>query len=282
VSGSGSGAFRGVGRVALVGAGPGAPDLLTVRAHQRLAEADLVLFDALAPQDFRPLAPEARWFYVGKRAGRESMAQEAINRLMIREARRGNDVVRLKGGDPFVLGRGGEEALALAAAGIPFEVIPGVSSAVAGPALAGIPVTHRGLASGFVVASGHAPTSYLPVLDALPPRGVTLVVLMGYAARADIAARLLARGFSSSTAAALLAGASTRDSWRWTGSLADLPSASLPPDRLAAGLPVLIVVGEVVSLAAELAPLLAAAPGASAEPTGGAGRGNLPGREGVR
>ena len=142
-----------------------------MRAQRRLGEADLVLFDALAPQDLRPLAPEARWFYVGKRAGRESMAQEAINRLMIREARRGNDVVRLKGGDPFVLGRGGEEALALAAAGIPFEVIPGVSSAVAGPALAGIPVTHRGLASGFIVVSGHAPAAYAPVLDALPRPG---------------------------------------------------------------------------------------------------------------
>jgi uroporphyrin-III C-methyltransferase / precorrin-2 dehydrogenase / sirohydrochlorin ferrochelatase len=250
------------GRVSLVGAGPGAPDLLTVRALRRLAEADLVLFDALAPQDFRPLAPEARWFYVGKRAGRESMAQEAINRLLVREARRGNDVVRLKGGDPFVLGRGGEEALALAAAGIPFEVIPGVSSAVAGPALAGIPVTHRGLASGFVVASGHAPAAYAPVLAALPPHGLTLVVLMGYAARADIAARLLERGFPAATPAALVAGASTRDAWQWTGALADLPGAALPADRLAAGLPVLVVVGEVVTLAAELAPLLAAADGA--------------------
>jgi uroporphyrin-III C-methyltransferase / precorrin-2 dehydrogenase / sirohydrochlorin ferrochelatase len=250
------------GRVSLIGAGPGAPDLLTVRAHRRLAEADLVLFDALAPQDFRPLAPEARWFYVGKRAGRESMAQEAINRLLVREARRGHDVVRLKGGDPFVLGRGGEEALALAAAGIPFEVIPGVSSAVAGPALAGIPVTHRGLASGFVVLSGHAPSAYAGALDTLPPQGLTLVVLMGYAARADIAARLLARGFPATTPAALVAGASTRDAWRWIGSLADLAAATLPPDRLAAGLPVLVVIGAVVTLAAQLGPLLAAASGA--------------------
>jgi uroporphyrin-III C-methyltransferase len=265
---NGAGGSRGIGRVSLVGAGPGAPDLLTVRAHRRLSEADLVLFDALAPQDFRPLAPEARWFYVGKRAGRESMAQEAINRLMIREARRGHDVVRLKGGDPFVLGRGGEEALALAAAGIAFEVIPGVSSAVAGPALAGIPVTHRGLATGFLVASGHAPAAYQPALAALPARGVTLVVLMGYAARAEIADRLLARGFPAATPAALVAGASTRDAWSWTGSLADLPGVSLPPDRLAAGLPVLVVIGEVVALAAQLSPLLTAAEAADARGVG--------------
>jgi uroporphyrin-III C-methyltransferase / precorrin-2 dehydrogenase / sirohydrochlorin ferrochelatase len=178
---------------------------------------------------------------------------------MIREARRGHDVVRLKGGDSFVLGRGGEEALALAAAGIPFEVIPGVSSAVAGPALAGIPVTHRGLATGFLVASGHAPAAYEPVLAALPAQGVTLVVLMGYAARADIAARLLARGFPDATPAALVAGASTRDAWSWTGSLADLPAAHLPADRAAADLPVLLVIGEVVALSAQLSPLLAAA-----------------------
>jgi uroporphyrin-III C-methyltransferase len=258
-----------VGRVALVGAGPGDPDLLTVRAHRRLLDADLVLFDALAPQDFRPLAPEARWFYVGKRAGRESMTQEAINRLMIREARRGHDVVRLKGGDPFVLGRGGEEALALAAAGIPFEVIPGVSSAMAGPALAGIPVTHRGLASAFTVVSGHAASAYGPVLAAHPPQGVTLVVLMGYAARADIAARLLQRGFAADTPAALVAGAATREAWSWAGSLRDLAAAALPPDRLAAGLPVLLVIGQVVSLAAELGPLLAVQETAGAFRRGG-------------
>jgi uroporphyrin-III C-methyltransferase/precorrin-2 dehydrogenase/sirohydrochlorin ferrochelatase len=252
------------GRVSLVGAGPGDADLLTVRAQRRLGEADLVLFDALAGPELRALAPEARWFYVGKRAGRASMAQEAINRLMIREARRGHDVVRLKGGDPFVLGRGGEEALALAEAGIPFEVIPGVSSAVAGPALAGIPVTHRGLAAGFLVVSGHAAAAYGPALDSLAPGGVTLVVLMGYAARADIAGRLQARGFDADTPVAVIAGASTPDAWRWLGRLAELPVMALPPDRLAAGVPVLMVIGPVVALAGTLAP---EAPGqAPAEP----------------
>ena len=127
----------GRGFVSLVGAGPGDPELLTLRAVARLREADLVLYDALAGREAQSLAPRARWFYVGKRARRRSIAQETIERLMIRAAQRGERVVRLKCGDPFVLGRGGEEALALARAGVPYEVVPGVTSAVAGPALAG-------------------------------------------------------------------------------------------------------------------------------------------------
>src|SRR6185312_5043288 len=123
--------------------GPGDPELLTLRAVQRLQAADLVLYDALVDKALLPrFAPQARWAYVGKRAGRHSIQQETIERVMIRRALRGERVVRLKSGDPFVFGRGGEEALALAAAGIPCEVVPGVSSAVAGPALHGIPVTH--------------------------------------------------------------------------------------------------------------------------------------------
>lgn len=241
------------GRVSLVGAGPGDADLLTVRAQRRLAEADLVLFDALAGAELRALAPEARWFYVGKRAGRASMPQETINRLMIREARRGNDVVRLKGGDPFVLGRGGEEALALIEADIPFEVIPGVSSAVAAPALAGIPVTHRGLASAFVVLSGHTDAAYGPVIEGLRPGALTVVALMGYAARADIARRLLDRGFAAETPAAMIAGAATPEAWRWVGRLDQLAGAAVPDEHLAAGAPVTLVVGAVVALAEVLA-----------------------------
>ena len=116
------------GSVSLVGAGPGDPELLTIRAVRRLTEADLVLYDALVPTGVLEYAPRARRFYVGKRAGRPSIQQDAINRLMIREARRGHRVVRLKCGDPFVFGRGGEEALALAAAGIPCEIVPGVTT----------------------------------------------------------------------------------------------------------------------------------------------------------
>ncbi len=130
------------GHVSLVGAGPGDPELLTLRALRRLRAADLVLNDALVPAALVELAPQARRFFVGKRAGRHSIEQDTIHRLMIRAARRGDRVVRLKCGDPFVFGRGGEEALALAEAGIPFEIVPGLSSALAAPALAGIPVTH--------------------------------------------------------------------------------------------------------------------------------------------
>ncbi len=238
------------GHVSLVGAGPGSPDLLTVRGARRLAEADLVLYDALASVEARALAPEARWFFVGKRAGREPIAQAAINRLMIRAARRGFCVVRLKGGDPFVLGRGGEEALALTEAAIPFEVIPGVTSAVAAPALAGIPLSHRGLASGFLVVSGHSEAAYAAALDGLAPGSVTVVVLMGLGARSAIAGRLLARGWGGDTPAAIVVGAATQDAWRWLGRLDSLGAAELP-DTVAPGL---LVVGAVAALAPLLQP----------------------------
>ena len=139
------------GHVVIVGAGPGDPELLTVRAVRELEQAELVLYDALVSPEVLALAPNAQRFSVGKRAFRPSMRQETIHALMIRAARRGKRVVRLKGGDPFVFGRGGEEAEALSAAGIPFEIVPGVTTAVAVPAYAGIPLTHRDLASSFTV-----------------------------------------------------------------------------------------------------------------------------------
>ena len=186
------------GFVSLVGAGPGDPELLTIKAARRLNEADLVLHDALVSPEILALAPKARAFDVGKRARRKSTPQDVIHRIMIHAARRGQRVVRLKGGDPFVLGRGGEEALALAAAGIPFEVIPGLSSAVAAPALAGIPVTHRGLTSGFMVVSGHAAA----VLPSLTGGGLTQFDHFG---RAD-GSRQPSRAFRVSDPAWLAAG----------------------------------------------------------------------------
>jgi uroporphyrin-III C-methyltransferase/precorrin-2 dehydrogenase/sirohydrochlorin ferrochelatase len=170
---------------------------------------------------------------------------------MIRAALRGERVVRLKCGDPFVLGRGGEEALALARAGIPYEVVPGVTSAVAAPALAGIPVTHRGLSAGFAVVSGHAESAYAPLLSSLAAGSATVVVLMGLANRAAIAALLLASGWPHSTPAAVVLDASHESAARWIGTLATLGACPLPGDRPeSAGV---LVVGEVVSLSAAIA-----------------------------
>ena len=217
------------GFVSLVGAGPGDPDLLTRKAADRLADADLVLYDALVDPATLALAPIAQRVFVGKRAGRPQVRQEFIHWLMIRAARAGKKVVRLKGGDPFVFGRGGEEGLALAAAGISFEVVPGVSSAIAAAALAGIPVTHRGVASGFVVVSGHAEDAYRPILESLAPHSATVVVMMGLGRIEHIAGLLLGRGWNAMTPAAVLFGASTSSSTVWTMTLLDLKR--LRPER---------------------------------------------------
>ena len=235
------------GFVSLVGAGPGDPDLLTVRAARALAQADTVFYDALVSAETLALAPRAQRFSVGKRCGRAAIRQETIHALLIRAARRGKRVVRLKGGDPFVFGRGGEEALALAAAGVPFEVVPGLTNAVTAPALAGIPVTHRGLASAFVDVSGHDERAFRPVLESLAPGDATIVVLMGLHARAALAELLLGRGFAARTPAAILFGASTEAAAVWRGDLAALGASVIPEG--ASGLPGTIVIGEVVSLA---------------------------------
>jgi uroporphyrin-III C-methyltransferase/precorrin-2 dehydrogenase/sirohydrochlorin ferrochelatase len=238
-----------IGFVSLVGAGPGDPDLLTRAALKRLRRADLVLYDALVSDEVLRLARRARRFPVGKRAGRPSMAQETIHALMIRAARRGQRVVRLKGGDPFVFGRGGEEALALRAANVPFEIVPGITSAIAAPALAGIPVTHRGIASAFTVLAGHAPGSYEPVLDSMAPGATTLVFLMSVAQQQDIAAALVSRGWPASTPAALLFAASREDAETWTGTLASLGEGEGVVD---AERPGMMVVGDVVNVREQL------------------------------
>lgn len=239
----------GGGFVSLVGAGPGDPELLTRRAVRRLEEADVVLYDALVDPEVLELAGRAQRIFVGKRAGRPAVRQEFINRLLIRAGRRGRRVVRLKGGDPFVFGRGGEEALALVAAGVPFEIVPGVSSAIAAPALAGIPVTHRGTSAAFLVFSGHAPEAYSPILASLAPNSSTLVVLMGLGASADIAALLIERGWTSSTPAAVIFGAGTPGMQVWSGTIAGLRDAARTRPGDAAGT---IVIGEVVRVGAIL------------------------------
>ena len=236
---------RPIGLVSLVGAGPGDPELLTRKAARRLFEADLVVYDALVDTDTLGLAPNARRIFVGKRAGRPAVRQAFINALLVRAARSGQRVVRLKGGDPFVFGRGGEEALALAAAGIPVEVVPGISSAVAAAALAGIPVTHRGVSSGFVVVSGHAREAYGPILSSLSPNCATVVVMMGLGQMAEIAALLIRCGWSATTPAAVLLSAATATAAVQTATLAELTREVDLGDSRGPGT---IVIGEVVRL----------------------------------
>jgi uroporphyrin-III C-methyltransferase/precorrin-2 dehydrogenase/sirohydrochlorin ferrochelatase len=233
------------GFVSLVGAGPGDPELLTRRAVVRLRAADLVLYDALLDPRVLRLARKARTFFVGKRAGRHALTQDAINALLVRAARRGLRVVRLKGGDPFVFGRGGEEALALERAGIPYDVVPGITNAVAAPALAGIPVTHRGLASAFLVVSGHDASGLASVVGGLAPEAATLVVLMGLGHADAIAGELLARGWPAATPAAVVVDASRPTQTVWRGTLIDLGAAA---SRIDADGPGTIVIGAVAAL----------------------------------
>src|SRR5687768_13906344 len=197
-----------IGRVSLVGAGPGDPELWTVRALRRIQEADLVLYDALVDVEALRRSTKAQCFSVGKRARRDSVPQETIHKLMIRAATRGRRVVRLKGGDPFVFGRGGEEALALVRAGIPFEVVPGVTTAVAAAGLAGIPVTHRGVASAFLVMAGHTSDAVDTTLASVQPNTLSIVFMMGVGARGTLAAQLMAHGWRRETPAAILCAAS--------------------------------------------------------------------------
>jgi len=238
------------GKVYLVGAGPGDPGLITVRGLQLLHQAQVIVYDQLVNVELLEEAPStATRIFVGKQAGRHCIAQEEINRTLIDYARLGCEVVRLKGGDPFVFGRGGEEAEALADAEIPFEIVPGVSSAVAVPAYAGIPVTHRKFASSFAVVTGHEALKGKPAVDwgKLATAVDTLVILMGLHNLSAIVAKLIAHGRSPETPAAVIRRGTTCDQETVIGTLADIveKSASLKA-------PTLIVVGEVVELKNQL------------------------------
>ena len=235
------------GIVFLVGAGPGDPGLITVKGLACLRRAEVVLYDRLVHPALLDEAPRyAERIDVGKAPRRNRRTQEEINALLVEHASAGKVVVRLKGGDPFVFGRGGEECQALAAAGIPYEVVPGVSSAVAVPAYAGIPVTHRDFASSFTVIAGH--TADEMALDwASLARSETLVFLMGVAHLPEIAAQLMAHGRPGETPAAVIANGTTGTQSVVQGSLATI-------GRLARAIepPATIVVGEVVRLRAQL------------------------------
>ena len=238
------------GRVALVGGGPGAEDLITVRGRRLLAQADVVVADRLGPTTaLAHLAPNALIVPVGKTAGHHPVPQFEINELLVRHAKEGAQVVRLKGGDPFVLGRGGEEALHCAAHGIPIEVVPGVTSGISVPAAAGIPVTHRGITASFVLASGHdGPASVLAAArDAAPD--ATLVLLMAVSALATIAEGLIASGRDPRTPVAIIESG-------WTPgqrtTVTALERAAADAHRVGVRAPAVIVVGDVVAVREEL------------------------------
>ena len=233
------------GHVSLVGAGPGDPGLLTRTAIARLRRANLVLYDALVGEGVLRYARRAQKFFVGKRAGQHAMTQPAIHALMIRAARKGRRVVRLKGGDPFVFGRGGEEALALQRAGVPYDVVPGVTSAVAAPAAAGIPVTHRGLSSAFLVVSAHEMQAFATAVGQLHPNGITVVVLMGLGRSTAIASLLIDRGWSRGTPSAVIVDGTRPEQQVWRGTLDDLAADRVDIESNGAGT---IVIGEVVAL----------------------------------
>lgn len=237
------------GRVSLVGGGPGDPGLITVRGLERLRQADVVIYDRLV--DKRLLAearPDAEMIYVGKLANRHTLRQSEINILLVAKAREGKNVVRLKGGDPFVFGRGGEEAQELSAAGIPFEVVPGVTSAVAVPAYAGIPLTHRSCASSFAVVTGHEdpakPTSRLD-WQKLATGVDTLVCLMGAQNLTYIVENLLRYGRSPETPAALVRWGTWPEQQTLVGTLATIVDLATKRDF---GSPSIAIIGEVVSL----------------------------------
>ena len=239
------------GFVSLVGAGPGDPELLTLKALRRLQTADVVVYDALVNDALLGYCrADAELIYVGKRASRHTMPQAQINALLIERALCGRQVVRLKGGDPFIFGRGGEEAEALVAAGVAWEVVPGISSAVAAPAYAGIPLTHRALSSSCLIMSGHAASDTdRPINWQLAQSADTLVILMGVEQIATIAAQLIACGRRPDTPVALVRWGSTSRQETLAGTL-----ATIAAQVVAAGFqaPAVIVVGEVVGLAPAL------------------------------
>ena len=241
------------GKVYLVGAGPGDPGLITVKAARLLRECDVLLIDSLVETAILAhTKPGCQHFDVGKRAGRPSVPQEEIEELMIRKAREGNIVVRLKGGDPFVFGRGGEEAQRLRAAGIRFEIVPGITSAIAVPAYAGIPITHRDANTSFVVATGHEdPTKPESTLDwaKLANPHQTLVILMSVGNLRAIATRLIEHGLAPETPAAMVREGTRPLQATVTGRL-DTIAAVAAEKKIVS--PALLIVGKVVDLREEL------------------------------
>jgi uroporphyrin-III C-methyltransferase len=253
-------------KVMLVGAGPGDPELLTIKAAKALQAASLVLYDHLVGKEVLELLPKsADRIYVGKQAGHHTLSQQAIIDLMLRLARSGRPVLRLKGGDPYIFGRGGEEAQALAEAGVPFEVIPGISAAQGAAAMAGMPLTHRDHACSLVLATGHLRPGAggdgderIADLDweLLARPRQTVVIYMGVGTLPVICAKLIEHGLAADTPAATIERATRRDQRTVVGTLETLPTLALVHGVKP---PALIIIGGVVSLHRALAPAAAGA-----------------------
>ena len=248
------------GRVFLIGAGPGAPDLLTIRALRLIREADVLIHDHLVSAEILNLAPSsARRVYVGKQGGGFCSPQRDIESLLIAEARAGHDVIRLKGGDPFIFGRGGEEAEALAAAGIEFEVVPGVTAGLAAAAATLTPLTQRGVASAVVFLTGHEDPSKEESSirwEDYGRLGATLCVYMGMKNLETILRRLQAGGLSADTPAAVIQNATTARQSQFVSTAGRL---ALESERAGFGAPAIVIIGEAVRTPARLASLAAQA-----------------------
>jgi uroporphyrin-III C-methyltransferase len=240
------------GWVYLVGAGPGDPELLTLRAARLLLEADVLVYDNLVSKEVLDcVPPETERVYVGKKASNHALPQEGINALLVELAQQGKRVVRLKGGDPFIFGRGGEEVEELVKAGVPFEVIPGITAAAGIGAYAGIPLTHRDFAQSCIFVTGHLKDGSVDLdWNMLARPKQTVVFYMGITQLATICAELVAHGLSATTPAAVVRRGTTRDQRVVTSDLANLAA-----DVKAAGItpPALTIVGDVVSLQPRLA-----------------------------
>lgn len=237
-----------VGKVFIVGAGPGDPDLITVKGLQSIRQADVILYDRLAPSELLDYAPAyAELIDVGKAPKQHRRSQAEINALLVEKAYAGKTVVRLKGGDPFVFGRGGEECLTLRQAGVEYEVIPGVSSAIAVPAYAGIPVTQRGITTAFAVVAGHVGTAESDIDWSAISKIGTLVFLMGVEHLAEIAQELIKHGRSAETPVALIEQGTTQNQNVVVGALDTISALALDVRP-----PAILVVGEVVNLRVEL------------------------------
>jgi len=241
-----------IGHVYIIGAGPGDPGLITVAGAQALGRADVVLYDALAaPQLLRLARPTAELVYAGKRANSHALSQEEITATLVLRAREGKTVARLKGGDPFVFGRGSEEAIGCREAGVPFTVVPGVTSAIAAPAYAGIPVTHRGVASNFMVVTGSGADFEEETIDWVAAARVdTLVILMGAGTLERLTSRLITAGRPPETPAAIMRWGTRADQSVVRGTLETI---AIQVREAGLGSPMVTVVGEVVNLADDLA-----------------------------